>query len=177
MKLYHVVAAAENGVIGKDNKLPWHFSSDLKFFKQLTTGSTVIMGRKTFESIGKPLPGRENVVLTRKSEIASSASPPRNDNSVIASERSERSNLVFCTSIEEALGKVRTFQAYIIGGENIYRQTLDKIDGIYLTKIYASYEGDAFYPEIPKTFKEKSKTLLQENPKIEVIFYANSKKS
>src|SRR3989338_8757032 len=65
MKLYHVVAMAKNRVIGKDNKLPWHFSSDLKHFKQLTTGSTVIMGRKTFESIGKPLPGRENFVLSK----------------------------------------------------------------------------------------------------------------
>ncbi|MBI3307433.1 MAG: dihydrofolate reductase [Candidatus Omnitrophica bacterium] len=177
MKLYHVVAMAKNRVIGKDNKLPWHFSSDLKHFKQLTTGSTVIMGRKTFESIGKPLAGRENIVLSRNSGIALSALPPRNDNdAVIASERSERSNLIFCTSLEEALKKVRTFQAYIIGGGKIYQQTMDKVDGIYLTVIDQDFEGDAFYPEIPAYFKEKSKTFLQENPKIEVLFYANTKK-
>ncbi|MBI3312694.1 MAG: dihydrofolate reductase [Candidatus Omnitrophica bacterium] len=157
MKLYHVVAMAKNRVIGKDNKLPWHFSSDMKHFKQLTTGSTVIMGRKTFESIGKPLPGRENIVL--------STTPRKNS-----------PDLQFAASLEEALKNVRTFQAYIIGGENLYRQTMDKVDGIYLTNIEGDYEGDAFYPEMPSYFKEKSKTLLQENPKIEVIFYANTKK-
>ncbi len=157
MKLYHVVAMAKNRVIGKDNKLPWHFSSDLKHFKQLTTGSTVIMGRKTFESIGKPLPNRENIVL--------STTPRKNS-----------PGLQFAASLEEALKNVRTFQAYIIGGENLYRQTMDKVDGIYLTNIEGDYEGDAFYPEMPSYFKEKSKTLLQENPKIEMIFYANTKK-
>lgn len=157
MKIYHVVAVADGGVIGKNNKLPWHFSSDLKHFKALTMGSTVLMGRKTFEAIGKPLPERENLVLSR-SKTAGSVS------------------VQFFTSVENALRHVKTKDCYIIGGESLYRQTMDRVDGIYLTKIHGEYEGDAYYPEIPKFFKERSKKILQENPKIEVIFYENTTK-
>jgi len=152
MKLFHIVAMSRNRVIGKDNKLPWHFSSDLKYFKARTLGSTVIMGRKTYESIGKPLPGRENFVLTRH--------PKRSEGS-----------LHFFSSIDEAIKNVKTEQAFIIGGAAIYGQTLDKIDGIYLTQIDADYQGDAHYSEIPVNFQEKTRELLQDNPKIEVISY------
>ncbi len=156
--IFHVVAVANGNVIGKDNKLPWHFSSDLKFFKNLTTGSTVIMGRKTYESIGKPLPNRENFVLSRQS-------------SLIAQE-----HLKIFNSLEDAIKQISTKDAYIIGGENLYRQSLAVIDGIYLTRIHADFEGDAFYPEIPKVFKEAGERLkLQENPLIEVITYKKEK--
>lgn len=148
--LYHVVAMANNRVIGKDNKLPWHFSSDLKFFRQLTMGQTVLMGRKTFESIGKPLPGRENFVVSR--------TPRQSDGS-----------LKCFTSIKNALASVKTKDCFIIGGASIFKETIPMIDGIYMTKISAQYDGDTFYPEIPKEFKEESKTLLQENPKLEVL--------
>jgi dihydrofolate reductase len=151
--LFHVVAVARNRVIGKNNKLPWHFSSDLKHFKALTTGSTVIMGRKTFESIGKPLPNRENFVLSR----TRSGSPAP--------------HLYFFNSIETALKNVKTENAFIIGGAELYNQTMDKVNGIYLTRIDADYEGDAFYPEIPEGFDEIEIENLQDNPKIEVVLY------
>ena len=157
MKLYHVVAMANNRVIGKDNKLPWHFSSDLKFFKQLTTGSTVIMGRKTYESIGRPLPNRENFVLSRNLKAGAG--------------KENQSGVHFFSSFEEAIKKIKTENAHIIGGAELYQQTLDKVDGIYLTRIGADYEGDTFYPEIPSNFQEESRTELQVNPKIEMIFY------
>ena len=153
---YHVVAMAENRVIGKDNRLPWHFLSDLKHFKQLTMGNTILIGRKTFESIGKPLPGRENFVLSRK--------------------KTGDGNVKFFGSFEDALKNVSTPNCYIIGGASLYQQSMALVDGIYLTKIHAHYKGDTFYPEIPPYFEEKSKKILQENPKIEVIFYENMKK-
>ena len=146
---------ARNRVIGKDNKLPWHFSADLKYFKALTTGGTVIMGRKTFESIGKPLPNRSNFILTRQKD------PFYGE------------GVVICNSIDEAVGQVKTSKAFIIGGQEIFAQTMEHVHGIYLTLIDADYEGDAFYPEIPGFFKEKSRTPLQDEPKIEVIFYEN----
>lgn len=151
--IFHVVAMARNRVIGKNNKLPWHFSSDLKHFKALTTGSTVIMGRKTFESIGRPLPHRENFVLSR----TQSGSPAP--------------HLHFFNSIEAALKNVKTENAFIIGGAELYNQTMDRVNGIYLTRIDADYEGDAFYPEIPEGFDEIEIENLQDNPKIEVVLY------
>src|SRR3989338_3436503 len=126
---YHVVAMAENRVIGKDNRLPWHFLSDLKHFKQLTMGNTILIGRKTFESIGKPLPGRENFVLSRK--------------------KTGDGNVKFFGSFEDALKNVSTPNCYIIGGASLYQQSMALVDGIYLTKIHAHYKGYTFYPEIP----------------------------
>ncbi len=150
--IYHVVAVAENGVIGKDNKLPWHFSSDLKFFKSLTTGHTVVMGRKTFDSIGKALPNRENIVVSRGAH----APVP---------------GVTFVTSVEEALQKAQKGDTFIIGGAEIFRQTHEAVDGVYLTRIHASYSGDAFYPGAPEGFTEVSRTPLQEDPRIEVLLY------
>ncbi len=153
--IYHVVAVAENGVIGKDNKLPWHFSSDLKFFKNLTTGHTVVMGRKTFDSIGKALPNRENVVVSRSAH----APVP---------------GVTFVTSVGEALKRAPRGDTFIIGGESIYRETLKAVDGVYLTRIHAAFPGDAFYPGVPEGFREVSRTPLQEDPRIEVLLYRRS---
>ena len=150
--IYHVVAVSQSGVIGKDGKLPWHFSADLQFFKKLTTGHTVVMGRKTFESIGKPLPNRQNIVITRKSHAPVAG-------------------VEFVTSIGASLEHVKTGETFIIGGASIYEATLDFVDAIYLTRIHQDYEGDAFYPGVPAGFKEESRHTLQENPLIEVIFY------
>ena len=155
--IYHVVAMAKNRVIGKNNRLPWHFSADLKHFKQLTMGSTILMGRKTFESIGKPLPGRENFIVSR--------TPKEN-----------KDHVRFFNSFEGALKNICTENCYVIGGAEVFKETMNQIDGIYLTSIEESYEGDVFYPEIPPHFKEKSREKLQDNPKIEVIFYENTKK-
>ncbi len=150
--LFHVVAMAQNKVIGKDNKLPWHFSADLKFFKALTTGHTVIMGRKTFESIGRALPNRENFVISRSPHESSGS-------------------LKYFSSIDAAMRAVTTEKAFIIGGAEIYKQTIDKIEGIYQTLIHQDFEGDAYYPGIPAGFHEVSREKLQENPLIEVLFY------
>ncbi|MCG3175731.1 MAG: Dihydrofolate reductase [Candidatus Omnitrophica bacterium] len=150
--IYHVVAVADGGVIGKDNKLPWHFSSDLKFFKKLTVGNTVIMGRRTFDSIGKALPDRDNIVVSR-------------------SVHAPVPGVTFVTGIPEALEAARKGDTYIIGGASIYKETLAAVDGIYLTRIHATFAGDAHYPGVPEGFREVSRTVLQEDPLIEVRRY------
>jgi len=151
-KIYHIVATAKNRVIGKDNKLPWHFSEDLRYFKKLTTGSTVIMGRKTFESIGRPLPNRENFIISRT--------------------MTEREGARCFNSIGNAIGAVQTENAFIIGGAEIYKNTINNVDGIYLTRIDADYEGDAFYPQVPDSFEEVEIQCLRESdPRIEAVFY------
>ena len=150
--IYHVVAVAENGVIGKNGKLPWHFPADLKFFKNLTTGHTVIMGRKTFDGIGKPLPNRENIVISRQPHP-------------------ETAGVKFVESVDRALERTRKGKIFIIGGASIFRETAHLIDGIYLTQIHQDYEGDAFYSGVPEGFKEVSREKLQESPPIDVIFY------
>ncbi len=156
MKLYHIVAVAENNVIGKDNRLPWHLPADLKLFKKRTMGSTIIMGRKTFESIGKPLPGRENFVISRTLKAAGE-------------------NLQTFNSVGEAVKAAKTPEAYIIGGADIFKQTMDLVDGIYLTRIHQEYEGDAFYPEIPKDFEEIEVEELQADPRAEVVYFERKK--
>ena len=151
----HVVAVSENGVIGKGGTLPWHFPSDLRFFKNLTTGHTVIMGRKTFDSIGKALPNRKNIVISRQ------AHP-------------EVAGVEFVSSVEAALLHAKQGETFIIGGASIYAETLPRIDGVHLTRIGQTYEGDAFYPGVPAEFRKISSQRLQENPLIEAIFYRRS---
>ena len=117
-------------------------------------GSTLIMGRKTFESIGKkPLPGRINFVMSRT--LRNSIAEVR----------------VF-SAIEEAVSHVATEKAFIMGGSELFQETINLVDGIYLTRVDGTYEGDRFYPEIPQSFEVKSRKILQQaNPKVEVIFY------
>lgn len=151
--LYHIVAVANNRVIGNGNRLPWHFSKDLQHFKKTTTGQTVIMGLKTFESLGcKALPGRQNFILDRSGQ-------------------NPYPGQTFFSSLDDALRNVRTEHAFIIGGAELYRTSIDRVDGIYLTRIHADFEGDVFYPEIPAAFVEKGRTPLQEDPLLEVVFY------
>lgn len=151
--LYHIVAVANNRVIGKGNQLPWHFSKDLQHFKKMTTDQTVIMGLKTFESLGcKALPGRQNFILDRSGQ-------------------NPYPGQTYFSTLEDALKNVKTERAFIIGGAELYRTSIDRADGIYLTRIHADYQGDVFYPEIPAAFKEKSREKLQEDPLLEVVFY------
>ena len=129
-----MVASSTNGVIGKDNQLPWHLPNDLKHFKKVTMSKPIIMGRKTFDSIGRPLPGRPNIVLTR-------------DNSW------KKEGVYTASSLEEAYeiaDNVRreANEVVIIGGEQIYKAALLDVDVIYLTKVHAKVEGDAFFPSI-----------------------------
>lgn len=123
-----IVAVAENGVIGDKNSLLWHISEDLRNFKRVTSGHPVIMGRKTFESLGRPLPNRKNVVITRQDiEI-------------------EGCEVVH--SLEEAIGLFPAEEeVFIIGGAQIYREALPIADRFYLTKVHHSYEGDTSFPE------------------------------
>lgn len=132
MKKIIIVAVAENGCIGADNQLPWHFSEDLRMFKHETTGHAVIMGRKTYASIGHPLPDRLNIVLTRSPSASDQASP------------------VFAESIEDAFRHaVRCEKVFVIGGAEVYQQALSLVDELWITEIPGAYPGDVFFPQHP----------------------------
>ncbi len=145
--LSHMVAASQNNVIGLKNNLPWHIPEDLKYYKTKTTGKPLIMGRKTFESLGKALPDRLNIVVTRNKSFKAK-------NTVIFS--SVKKCINFCKQ-KKIIQKYGT-EIFIIGGGEIFSQTIDIVDRLYITRIYKDYEGDTFYPEIPKNkFKEMSR--------------------
>lgn len=136
MILSIIVAAAENNVIGKDNGLIWHLSADLKRFKALTTGHTVVMGRKTFESIGKALPNRRNIVISRNHTFRAAGCE------VVA-------------SIDEALEKVKEEEeVFLIGGVTVYQALWKKADRLYLTRVHTEPVGDVCIPAIaPEKWK------------------------
>lgn len=171
MKLYHIVAVANNRVIGKDNQLPWpKLSEDLKHFKATTLGSTVIMGRKTFKSIGKPLPNRDNFILTRNPTAQILYSGLTDE---------ELKKVRFLSSLEDIFKQVQTPKGFIIGGAEIFKQTFDLIEGIYMTRVYENYPGDTFYPDLPDFFEPASSKLLPappEGPRLEVVYYENTHK-
>jgi dihydrofolate reductase len=130
-----VVAAAENNAIGKDNQLLWHLPNDLKFFKNITWGMAVIMGRKTFEAVNKPLPGRFNIVITRQPGWKGEGTIP-------------------ATDLHDALQKAKETncnEIFVIGGGEIYKQSMEIADKIYITRVHATLEGDTFFPEIDET--------------------------
>ena len=131
-----IVAAANNGAIGKDNQLLWHLPEDLKYFKRITMGKPIIMGRKTFESIGRALPGRLNIVVTRQTDW-------------------QHEGVRAVNNIDEAM-HMADAQAYIdgvdevmmIGGAQLYEAALPIASRVYLTRVDATIEGDAFFPEL-----------------------------
>ena len=133
MILSIVVAIAENSAIGKDNQLLWHLPADLKHFKQITSGHTIIMGRKTYDSIGKPLPNRRNIVITRNEDL-------------------KIEGVEVVNALDQALAICKDENAqqevFIIGGAEIYKYALEKTDRIYLTRVHENYEADTFFPEI-----------------------------
>jgi dihydrofolate reductase len=123
-----IVAAAENGVIGSDNRLPWHLPDDLKRFKALSLGKPIVMGRRTFESIGKPLPGRTNIVVTRQAGLAIAG-------------------VVVVNSLDAALAAAGAApEVVVIGGAEIFRQALPRADVIHLTRVHARIAGDVVFP-------------------------------
>ncbi len=125
-----IVVRSENGVIGRDNELPWRLSADLKHFKTTTLGKPVLMGRKTHESIGKPLPGRANIVLTRDTEF-------------------EAAGCLVAHSFEEGIAVVGDLpELMVIGGEAVYRDALRLTRRIYVTEVHTTLDGDAFFPEL-----------------------------
>ena len=136
MRIALVVAVADNGVIGRDGALPWRIADDMKWFRRVTMGKPVVMGRKTFDSIGRALPGRANIVVTRD-----------------PSWRAE--GVEAATSLEAALAlalaaaaRAGVDEICVIGGGDLYRQTIDRADRIYLTRVHARPAGDALFPEL-----------------------------
>lgn len=127
-----VVAVAENGVIGGKNGLPWHLPADLKKFKQLTTGHAIIMGRKTWESIGRPLPERRMLVVTR--DPAKLAGAP----------------VEAFASLEAALAAAGEGEVFVIGGGEIFREALPKTGRVYLTRVQVEIPGDVTFPDMPE---------------------------
>ena len=147
MTISIVVAISENRAIGKDNKLLWRLPADLKHFKEITTGHTIIIGRKTFESVGRPLPNRRNIIITRQPLFIEGCEVV---NSIDAA-------LALCAGENEV---------FIVGGTEIYRQSLHLTNRIYLTVVHKEFEGDSFFPEINKgEWKEVSREDHQADEK------------
>jgi len=137
-----LVAASENNVIGKDNKLPWHLPNDLKYFKNQTWAMPILMGRKTFESIGKPLPGRKSIVITRSKDW-----------------KQEGVDVVH--SVEESIEEARALgvkEIFVIGGAEIFKTSFPKANRIYLTRIHHNFDGDAYFPDV----SDKEWNLVQD---------------
>ncbi|WJQ80206.1 dihydrofolate reductase [Brevibacillus brevis] len=153
-----IVAYARNQVIGKDGDMPWNLPADLKNVKELTTGKTIVMGRKTFESIGKPLPNRRNVVLTRSKDF-----------------HPEGVDVVHTKEEVLAMGDV-----IIFGGSEIYRQFLDVVDRLYITEIDLETEGDTFFPAWDRdayTLVDKREGIVDEKNVHPHAFYVYERKN
>lgn len=126
-----IVARSRNRVIGRDNQMPWKISADLQFFKRVTMGHPVIMGRKTWESIGRPLPGRRNIVVSRNADLQ-----------LIGAE--------VAGSLDDALSRLSEFpRVFVIGGEQLFKQGFDKADRLYITEIDIDVEGGDTFFEVP----------------------------
>jgi len=136
MRLIAIVAMSSNRVIGREGRLPWHFPEDLKFFKRTTLGHPILMGRATFDSIGRPLPGRLNIVL-------SSTMTPREGVTVIRS----------AAELPQVCGDADT--VFVIGGARVFEELLPRCDGLYLTWISQPYEGDVLLPPFEHLFQLK----------------------
>lgn len=126
-----IVAMDQNRLIGKNNKLPWHLPADLQYFKKVTMGHPIVMGRKTFESIGRVLPGRENVIVTRNKEFKAEGCVVLHDIAQIKR---------FADNHEK--------EVFVIGGAEIFKEILPFTDRLYITEIHETFEGDTFFPEI-----------------------------
>lgn len=148
MKLSIIVALSENNVVGINNQLPWHLSVDLKRVKALTMGHHLIMGRKTYESIGKPLPGRTNVIITRNKNYKA-------EGCVVVSDLHQ--------ALETSIGDNEVF---IFGGGEIFREAMPLVDKIYMTRIHLVIDGDTHFPEInPASWKETSRQDFETDEK------------
>ena len=139
IKIALIAAIAQNNVIGHNNQLPWHLPADLQWFKQQTLNKPIIMGRKTFESLGRALPKRHNIVITRQSNFAAD-------------------NIVVCGSLDKAIAEAQNYCAQnnideimIIGGADIYNQALDLADTLYITHVNTSPIGDTYFPQIAES--------------------------
>ncbi len=147
-----IVAMSKNKVIGKNGRIPWHIPEDLWFFKRKTSGHTVIMGRKTYESIGKPLPERINIVLSRNKEFRAAGT-------------------IVLPSLQAALERTVTTEeeVFIIGGEEVYKEALESVHRIYISLVEKDYTGDTFFPEITGAFEEISRKSFNTQPPFTLI--------
>jgi dihydrofolate reductase len=148
-----IAAMAENRVIGNKNAIPWKIPSDQKRFRELTMGHPLIFGRKTFEIIGRPLPGRKNIVLTRRRDYQA-------EGAVVA--RSLEEAFAACEGEEEI---------FICGGGTVFHETISIAHRIYLTVIHRSYRGDTFFPEIPGFFREVKREEIANTPPYSFILF------
>lgn len=124
---------AENRVIGLNQQIPWHLSADLKKFKQITMGNPILMGRKTYESIGRPLPGRKNIIISRNLEY-------------------QQAGCEVFSDVQQAIEHYKNYQElFVIGGSAFYESMLNKAHLIYVTQIHKPFDGDTFFPEINKS--------------------------
>jgi dihydrofolate reductase len=139
-----IAAMAENRVIGRGNEMPWEIPSELKRFKETTMGHPVIMGRKTFESIGHPLAGRKNIIITRQQDYSAAGS-------IIVPDL--QAALAACDGADEV---------FICGGDTVYREAMSLADRIYLTIIEEEFDGDSFFPEISDDFAEVRRTRVED---------------
>jgi dihydrofolate reductase len=148
MQISIIVALSENNVIGTGNQLPWKLSADLKRVKALTMGHHLIMGRKTFESIGRPLPGRTNVIITRNSTYT-------------------QEGCVVVHSLSAALELVKDdSEVFVFGGGEIFKEALPFVSKIYLTKVHCTIEGDTYFPELDSTqWNTRESTLFKADEK------------
>lgn len=146
MEIAIIAAIAENNAIGINNNMPWHLPDDLRYFKIITMNKPIIMGRKTFDALGKPLPGRTNIVVTRDKQY--------NHEGIRVTH-----SLKEAISLAEHIGQAEgSSELMIIGGAEIYRQALSKANKLYLTRIYQSFAGDAFFPILAENeWKEVSR--------------------
>lgn len=144
-----IAALSENRVIGNGNRIPWHLPEDFKFFKVTTMGHVLVMGRKTFESIGRPLPGRESIVLSRSGFV--------------------HPGVRTITSLDLLPALVGDRQIFICGGAEIYRQTLPLCSDLYLTHVKRVVEGDAFFPPFEELFGPVA--TLQDNADLRIVHY------
>jgi len=150
MKISLIVAMASNRVIGLNNQMPWHLSADLKKFKSITMGKPIVMGRKTFESIGRPLPGRTNIIISRNPDYSQAGCIVVNDlDSALASA---------CQQADEI---------FVIGGSALYDALLPRANRLYLTQINAAFEGDTFFPEINQDeWQELNREDIANDPQV-----------
>lgn len=150
MKISLIVAMASNRVIGLNGRMPWHLSADLQRFKHITLGSPILMGRITFEAIGRPLPGRENLVISRNADY-------RQDGCQVF------------TTIDSALEYAKSCEElFVIGGATLYEALLPAADYLYLTLIERDFDGDTFFPEIDYgAWRELSQEVVEDDPRVD----------
>jgi dihydrofolate reductase len=149
MLISAIVAVSENNVIGRDGHLPWHLSADLKRFKAITTGHSIILGRKNYDDIGRPLPNRTNYVLTRNKDF-------------------QAPGCIVCSSLELAIEAAKAAgetECFIIGGAAVYREAMPLVDKLYYTKVLSHVDGDVFFPEWVGNFAKISEEMVPADEK------------